>query len=177
LLVDDITHPRTAHSIGVGIAGSLALALLLLCLLGGLLFLLLALALRLVLGRFVIVFVAVLALLAALAVNVHGSAGFGLSLCLISGTETSGWDSRCSENLGSRSRGCDRECGTVIGSLEVLVLGVPLGGSLLVRTAKFLVKSALRMVFIHVSKLTSRVPASFIFFFSVATGPIPHLLG
>jgi hypothetical protein len=177
LLTDDIIRPRIALSVRVRVVAALALALLLLRLLGGLLFLLLALALRLVLGRLIIVFVTALALLAALAVNVHRSASFGFSLGLISGTETSGWDSRCSENLGGGGGWCDWERGTIIGPLEVLVLSVPLGGSLLIGTAEFLVKSALRIDAVYVSRLTSRVPASFIFFFSVATGPMPHLLG
>jgi hypothetical protein len=138
LLIDEITRPRLEHLVRVGGVGGLALALLLLRLLGGLLLLLLALALSLVLGRFVIVFVTALALLAALAVNVHCSASFSFSLCLFGRTEASGRDGRRGQDLSSRGGWSYWECCTIIGPLEVLVLGVPLRGSLLIWTAEFL---------------------------------------
>lgn len=119
---------RLGRSVGVGVAilGLLLLLLRsLLRLLGGLFFLLLLLALRLVFTILVIIFTAALALF-ALAVDFHGILA-----------------SRCNrgsgQDVGSRCGLRDR-CGSAINvaPVKVLVLSVPLGRCLLIRSAKFL---------------------------------------
>jgi membrane protein implicated in regulation of membrane protease activity len=152
------------HNCLVRIAVRIAALALPLLLLGGLLgllllllLLLLALALSLVLGALVLVVLALLALALLRVLSCRG-------------------DGRGSKNLGSRSCKCQGRRRAVVSPVEVLVLGVPLGGGLLVGTAEFLQKLA--TIREHKwSELTSRVPASFIFFFSVATGPMPQRLG
>lgn len=158
-IIDNSQHSRSC-SVGVAvILSSLALPLLLLGLLCGLLLLLLALALGLLFGSLLLIVLALLGLL-----------GCGLRL-LASGCNSGG-----GKNLGGRS-GLGKRCGLDVGPVEVLVLGVPLSGGLLVGAAKFLVVLAVRAGLSRTLQLTSSVPASFIFFFSVATGPMPHRLG
>ena len=114
-------------SVRIAVALSrLALPLLLLGLLGRLLLLLLALALGLLLGRLVLIVLALLGLLR------------GLSLL------TSRGNGRGSEDISGRSGLGDRRR-LDIGPVQVLVLGGPLGGGLLVGAAKFLLMLALRV--------------------------------
>lgn len=122
----------------VGVAVRITLALLLV-LLGGLfgllrslLFLLLALALGLVLVGLIVTVTAALALLALLV-------GLSFRLGLLSGGETRRWDCRSGENLRGRSCLGKGSRGAVdVVPVEVLVLSVPLGRSLVVGTTEFL---------------------------------------
>ena len=125
----DISQHSFSCSVRVTVAlGRLALPLLLLGLLCGLLLLLLALALGLLLGRLVLVVLALLGLLRA---------GAGLRLL------TRGGDGRGCKNLSGRG-GLGERCRLDIGPVQVLVLGRPLGGGLLVGATEFLVMLAMR---------------------------------
>lgn len=119
----DTSQHKCSCSVRVAVAlGRLALPLLLLGLLGRLLLLLLALAFSLLLGRLLLVVLALLGLL-------RRSAG----LSLLAGRG----DGRGGKNL-SGGGGLGKRCRLDIGPVQVLVFRGPLGGSLLVGAAKFL---------------------------------------
>jgi hypothetical protein len=133
----DVHRSEIDRLVGVAVRITLALLLVLLgglfCLLCSLLFLLLALALGLVFIAFIVTVTTALALLALLV----GDLGFRLGL--IGRGKTRGGDSRSGENLRCGC-GFSNRCGSAIDvvPVEVLVLGVPLGRSLVIGTAKFL---------------------------------------
>lgn len=137
LLCPDVHRSDIDRLVGVAVRIILALLLVLLLGLGGLLrsllLLLLALALGLVFITLVVTVTTALALLALLV----GDLSFRLSL--FGRCETSCGDSRSGEDLGCGGGLSDR-CGSAIDvvPVEVLVLGVPLSGSLVVGAAEFL---------------------------------------
>jgi hypothetical protein len=136
LLCPDVHRSDIDRLVGVAVRIILALLLVLLLGLGGLLRSLLLLLLALALGLvFITLVVAVTTALALLALLV-GDLGFRLSL--FGRCETSCGDSR-SEDLGCGGGLSDR-CGSAIDvvPVEVLVLGVPLSGSLVIGAAEFL---------------------------------------
>ncbi len=138
----DVHRSETDRLVGVAVRITLAL---LLVLLGGLLrllrslfFLLLAFAFGLIFITLVVTVTTALSLLALL-VGVHSGTGFSFRLGLFSRGETCRWDWGSCEDLRGRSRLGNGSRGAVdVVPVEVLVLGVPLSRSLVVRAAKFL---------------------------------------
>jgi hypothetical protein len=130
----DVHGSRIDRLVGVAVIAALALLLVLLCgLLRSLFFLLLALALSLVLVSLLFSITSALALLALL-LSIRSSVGLDLSLDL-----SSRCDRGSSEDVESRC-GLSQRCGGAVnvGPVEVLVLSVPLGRSLVVGTTEFL---------------------------------------
>lgn len=137
LLWSDVHRSDIDRLVGVAVRITLALLLVLLLGLGGLLRSLLLLLLALALG---LVFIALLlALTTALALLALLVGDLGFRLGLFGRCETRCGDGRSGEDLGG-GRGLSNRCGSALNvvPVEVLVLGVPLGRSLVVGAAEFL---------------------------------------
>lgn len=129
-----------------------------------LLFLLLSLSLCLIFRRLVLV-ASTLALFAL------------RRFCLSTVFHSCWWNGGSGKNF-SCSRGLCNNCRlSLLVSTEVFITRGPLSGGLFVDATVFLEGQCMLSQIYRLVLLTSSVPFSFIFFFSKATGPMPHLRG